>query len=78
MSRSSGAVLRASRAHPVSSERAHQCGAGPAIRVAVGVDYALVDARGRLDFGVGVDGEKVGEPVFLLVGEPVGTGVQGA
>jgi hypothetical protein len=45
--------------------------------VPVGGDHPLVDAPGGLDLDVLIDGEQGRESGGLLVGEQVGTGVQG-
>ena len=44
----------------------------------VGGDHPLVDAPGGLDLDVLIDGEQGRESGGLLVGEQVGTGVQGS
>ena len=49
----------------------------PPAGVAVGGDHALVDAPGRLDLDVLLDGEQRLDPGGLLVGEQVSAGVQG-
>jgi hypothetical protein len=46
--------------------------------VPVGGDHPLVDAPGGLDLDVLIDGEQGRESGGLLVGEQVGTGVQGS
>jgi hypothetical protein len=56
----------------------HQLATMPAVLISVGADHPLVDPPGGLDLGVGVVGEQRGEPVDLLVGEEVCSGVQGA
>jgi len=49
---------------------------GP-VGFAVGGDHPLVDAPGRLYLDVLIDRELVGQPLLLLVGEQVRSGVQG-
>ena len=49
-----------------------------AVGVAVGGDHLLVDVPGHLDRGVLVGREQRLELAFLLVGEQVDAGVQGA
>ncbi len=58
-------------------ELRHQRPASGAVGFAVGGDHALVDALGGLDLDVLVGGEQGCQPVLLLVGEQVRTGVQG-
>ena len=59
-------------------ELGHERSAGLAVRCAVGGDHLLVDAPGGLDLYVLLGREERLDPRPLLVGEQVGTGVQGA
>lgn len=56
----------------------HQLAARGPVGVPVGGDHPLVDAPGGLDLDVLIDGEQGRESGGLLVGEQVGTGVQGS
>ena len=56
----------------------HQLAARGWVGVPVGGDHPLVDAPGGLDLDVLIDGEQGRESGGLLVGEQVGTGVQGS
>jgi hypothetical protein len=56
----------------------HQLAARGWVGVPVGGDHPLVDASGGLDLDVLIDGEQGRESGGLLVGEQVGTGVQGS
>lgn len=56
---------------------AHRHPAADPVGVAVGGDRALVDGPGRLDLNVGVTVEQGVKALALLLGERVGTGVQG-
>ena len=55
----------------------HQLLALATVGFAVGGDHPLVDAPGRLNLDVLIEGEQVDEAVRLHVGEQPGAGVQG-
>src|SRR5215218_8455612 len=58
-------------------QRDHQCASLRLVGFAVGGNHLLVDPPGGLDLDVLVGREQIRQPVALLVGEQVGTGVQG-